>query len=298
MHLDDLTPEQRAELRDAVRDMNNAGIPCSEELFVAQVNELSAEQRLNEHADIRSVLATLVSGKNVMVLPCGVTLEFVEPQPGEPSDDEVERRLHRLIVGDGTAEDDSDELFEPSPLAQEQLKRLRAMSPADRQHFLREFNGADGKAFAQQVADEERFQAMLDKFETIALLPPSLAGLRVVSSGMPVSPELTHIVGNHGPDDRVPGVLCEEVLAGGTLKYDTVPLSIGDKQIGWARDVVVTFDKRGPRTEIGSFDLKCEGSVVANEFRWRSPVLAESPEQRERRQARNRRKAARRNGRR
>lgn len=31
------------------------------------------------------------------------------------------------------------------------------------------------------------------------------------------------------------------------MKFDKVPLYFGEKQIGWAHDVVVTIDERGPQ---------------------------------------------------
>ena len=71
-----------------------------------------------------------------------------------------------------------------SPLAHEQLERLRNMEPADRARFLQEFNQADGKLVAASIADEARFQATLDAFSKLGPLPPSLAGLRARASGM------------------------------------------------------------------------------------------------------------------
>jgi hypothetical protein len=78
---------------------------------------------------------------------------------------------------------DSDdlELHETPPAFVAQLERIRAMSPGDREAFLRDFNAADGKAYAQQLVDDKMFQKMLDKFATIAPLPPSLSGLRSTS---------------------------------------------------------------------------------------------------------------------
>ncbi|HMY15905.1 MAG TPA: hypothetical protein PKA58_06230 [Polyangium sp.] len=161
----------------------------------------------------------------------------------------------------------SDELecYETPPEVLAQIAGLWAKSPEDREAWMRDFNAADGKAFAAHLAEEDVFQKMLVRFATIAPLPPSLAGLRVVSSGMP-------------------------------LQYDRVPLHMGDKQIGWARDVVVTTDQGQPRVDGGTFDVP-NGTLTLTSrhaFKWASPALAESPGQRERRQARNRRKAARR----
>jgi hypothetical protein len=85
------------------------------------------------------------------------------------------------------------------------------------------------------------------------------------------------------------------------MKYDKALLYLGDKQIGVAHDVVVTFDERGPRVEPGA--LQFDDPVVEfvtwqtkhlQPFRWLSPFLAETEEQRQRRQTRNKRKAARR----
>lgn len=84
-------------------------------------------------------------------------------------------------MNDQDSHSDDLEFHETHPAFVAQFKRIRAMSPGDREAFLRDFNAADGKVYAQQLVDEEAFQSMLDKFGTIAPLPVGLAGLRPTS---------------------------------------------------------------------------------------------------------------------
>ena len=174
---------------------------------------------------------------------------------------------------------DAKDFYETPPNVAAHLERLLAMSPKNREAWVRKFNAADGKAYAEHLVDEGCFQAMLDKFAQIAPLPPSLAGLRVVASGMDVPMnvndqmvrmseglELLKASSEHP-------LQCSTFPIGETLWSDVGHCAADDpiaQLVAWNKAHLRPFRGIVPRGYI------------------------ESPAQRERRQARNKRKAARR----